>query len=84
MKTIFPSKKLFRPIFSRNVEYNKPQGEQNIGSTYFCDSYCATYKIISLGPAISMKTIFENKANFTMKNNFGQFFHVLPCMADLK
>ena len=31
-----------------------------------------------------MEKISLKKDIFPMKNNFGQFFHVLPSMADLK
>ena len=48
------------------------------------DGYWASYKIISLGPTRSMETISQKKAIFRMKNNFGEFFLVLPSMADLR
>ena len=31
-----------------------------------------------------MEKISQKKANFPMKNNFGEFFLVLPSMADLR
>ena len=48
------------------------------------DSYWASYKIISLGPTRSLEPISQKKDNFPMKNNFGEFFLVLPGMADLR
>ena len=51
----------------------------------YSDSYWASYKIISLGPSRSMEKISQKKNYiFPMKNNFGQFFLVLPSMADLR
>ena len=40
----------------------------------YSDSYCASHKIISLGPARSMETISQKKDIFPMKNNSGHFF----------
>ena len=48
------------------------------------DSYWASYKIISLGPTRSFEKISQKKYIFPMKNNFGEFFLVLPSMADLR
>ena len=50
---------------------------------YF-DSYCASYKIIFLGPTRSMETNSQKKSIFPIKNNFGQFSLVLPSMEDLR
>ena len=50
----------------------------------YSDSHWASYKIISLGPTRSMEKISQKKDIFPMKNNFGQFFLVLPSMADLR
>ena len=49
----------------------------------YSDSYWASYKIVSLGPTRSMETNSQKKAILPMKNNFGEFFLVLPSMADL-
>ena len=54
------------------------------GSRRYCHSFCESYKIISLGPTRSIKTISQKKSIFPRKNNFGHFFLVLPIMADLK
>ena len=43
-----------------------------------------SYKITSLGPTRSMEKNSQKKDIFPMKNNFGQFFLVLPSMADLR
>ena len=50
---------------------------------YF-DSFWASYKIISLGSTRSMEKISQKKDIFPMENNCGQYFLVLPSMADLK
>ena len=50
----------------------------------YSDSYWASKKIISLGPTRSMEKISQKKDIFPMKNNFGEFFLVLPSMADLR
>ena len=51
----------------------------------YSDSYWARYKMISLGPTRSMEKISQKKRDFfPIKNNFGQFFLVLPNMADLR
>ena len=50
---------------------------------YF-DSYWASYKVISLIPTRSMEKNSQKMDIFPMKNKFGQFFLVLPSMADLR
>ena len=50
----------------------------------YSDSYWASYKSISLVPSRSMEKISQKKYFFPMKNNFGQFFLVLPSMAELR
>ena len=50
----------------------------------YSDTYWASKKIISLGPTGSMEKISQKKDIFPMKNNFGEFFLVLPSMADLR
>ena len=50
----------------------------------YSGSYWTSYKIISLGPKRSFEKISQKKHIFPMKNKFGQFFLVLPNMADLR
>ena len=50
----------------------------------YSDSFWASYKIISLGPTRPFEKISQKKDFFPMKNKFGQFFLVLPIMADLR
>ena len=50
----------------------------------YSDSYCASYKIFSLGPTWSTEMISPKKAILPMKNNFGHFFLVFPSMAVLR
>ena len=50
----------------------------------YSDSYWLSYKIISLGPSRSIEKIPQKSYISPMKNNFGEFFLVLPSMADVR
>ena len=82
-KSLFPAKNFSAHIF---LYYRVGQTSKNNleGSTVYSGSYWARYKIISLGPTRSFEKISQKKYIFPMKNNFGQFFLVLPNMADLR
>ena len=45
-KAIFPPKKLFRPIFSRIIEYEKPQGKKYGGPQAIMTVILQSYKNI--------------------------------------
>ena len=80
----FSIAKIIPADFYRIIEYKKPQGTNYGGLQGFFNGYCARYRIISLGPVMSMKTISQEKIIFPRKNSLGHFFLVLPSMADLR
>ena len=74
-KTFFQREKYSGQFFLALSSEKKPQGANYRGIRgRFCDSHCASCKIISLGHTRSMKTISQKKSNFPMKNNIGYFF----------
>ena len=46
-KGCIPGDKMFRPIFTRIIEYDERQAKKFLGSGMFVDNFCGSYKIIS-------------------------------------
>ena len=81
-KSFFSVEKIISADFFSFCGVWKTSGSILIRSTRCFDKYCASFEIISFGPARSMITTSQKKAPFSIRKKFGQFFLVLPSLAD--
>ena len=79
----FSSAENFSPFFP--VLSNKTKSVNNLWEDTMCfDKFCASYKIISLGPKKSIIEFFKKNAIFTVTKDFGQLCLVLSGVANLR